>query len=118
MNESVQQDAVSSLHAFLTSDPVLRGAEADQDHARQMIAAPELPPSVETVATAAILDSIRAVYGAENMDRAFIYGDAAALGSENSCELVSYQGLLSGGVSACVAPSSKTVIAIWLNVEG
>jgi len=117
MSNSVDVDAVSVVTAFFASGPALKGTTGDQDHARRMVETPPLRPSVVTTTRHEVLEGIVKVHGA-GVDDAFLYGDVESVQGEGACEVVSYQGLLSGGVLACVDPTSNAVIAVWLSPEG
>jgi hypothetical protein len=118
MNQSLDESAVAVLGAFFDSDPPLRGASGDHDQARQMVAAPPLSPTVVTMTGGDALEHLEKVFGAENLDEAFLYGDAGSLRAVSACELVSYEGLLSGGVAACIDAEAGAVVAVWITPEG
>ncbi len=117
MSDSVDEGAVSVVTAFFAAGPALKGTAGDQDQARRMVETPPLPPSVVTTARQEVLEGIVKVHGT-GVDDAFLYGGVKSVDGEGACEVVSYQGLLSGGVVACVDPTSNTVIAVWLSPEG
>ena len=108
-------DPVAVATDFFATNPLLTGTESDVAHARTLVQQPELPPEVQTLSAEQIMARLADTHG-DPASANFVYGSSASVAGAESCQVVSYQGMLSGGVSVCV--TNNAVLAVWLKPEG
>jgi len=96
----------------------LPGLEKDRKFVADLIASPQLEPSVTMITGQTLAIQLLNSMGATNLEKLILFGRLDQLTNGNNCWYIQYQGLLSGGVSACLDKSSGEYLLIWLTSEG
>jgi hypothetical protein len=91
---------------------------ADRQAVANLIEQPQLPPSIRKTSCQDLATQLQDNPGAAALQDLVLYGQPDLLQQSSECLLIVYDGLLSGGVSACRDVTTNEYLLVWMQIEG